>query len=68
MDELLRRGLRQVRAKFVSHTWEMSRRAVIAQVFTSVVVQEFKASPAARCQTRSRVLHPLQQQLGDLDT
>ncbi|MEM7560293.1 MAG: sigma-70 family RNA polymerase sigma factor [Planctomycetota bacterium] len=68
MDELLRRGMRQVQTEFESRTWDMFRRAVIDQVPTSVIAQEFDVSPAAVRQARSRVLRRLRQQLGDLDT
>lgn len=68
MDELLRRGMRQVQVEFESRTWDMFRRAVIDQVATSVIAQEFDVSPAAVRQARSRVLRRLRQQLGDLDT
>ncbi|MFN3192514.1 MAG: RNA polymerase sigma factor [Aureliella sp.] len=67
LNELVSRGLEQVRAEFEPRTWDIFRRTVVDQVATAVVAQEFCVSAAAVRQARSRVLRRLRQQLGDLE-
>ena len=66
LEQLVARGLQQVRCEFEPRTWEVFERAVVEQITTSVVAQEFGISAAAVRQTRSRILRRLRQQLGDL--
>ncbi|MEM8733143.1 MAG: sigma-70 family RNA polymerase sigma factor [Planctomycetota bacterium] len=67
LDELVSRGLEQVRAEFEPRTWDIFRRSVVDQVATAIVAGEFCVTPAAVRQARSRVLRRLRQQLGDVE-
>lgn len=66
-QQLISRGLEQVKQEFESETWEIFERLVIDQIPTAIVATEFNRSSAAIRQIRSRVLRRLRQQLGDLD-
>ncbi len=66
-QELIARGLAQVRAEFEPRTWEIFQRLVIDQVPTANVAAEFNLKPASVRQIRSRILRRLRQQLGDLE-
>ncbi len=67
MSELVGRGLAQIRNEFTPRTWDIFRRAVIDQISTPIVAQEFAVTAAAVRQARSRILRRLRQQLGDLE-
>lgn len=67
LGELITRGLEQVRGEFEPRTWDIFRRAVLDQIATAVVAQEFCITPGGVRQIRSRVLRRLRQQLGDID-
>ena len=67
LSQLVSRGLAQVQVEFQPRTWDMFRRVVIDQLPTGLVAEEFRVSPAAVRQARSRVLRRLRQQLGDLE-
>lgn len=67
VNELVQRGLEQVRKEFEPRTWDIFRRSVIDQIPSAIVAKEFCVSPAAVRQVRSRVLRRLRMQLGDVD-
>lgn len=66
LSQLTRRALEQVRGELETRTWEIFQRAVVDQIPTSLVAEQFGVTAAAVRQTRSRVLRRLRQQLGDL--
>ncbi len=66
IEQLVARGLQQVRNEFEVRTWTIFQRSVIDQIPTQSVAAEFQVSAAAVRQIRSRVLRRLRQQLGDL--
>jgi RNA polymerase sigma-70 factor (ECF subfamily) len=66
LQRLVARGLAQVRSEFQPRTWAIFQRAVIDQLPTDAVANEFAVTSAAVRQVRSRVLRRLRQQLGDL--
>ena len=68
VGELVARGLKQIRMEFAEKTWRMFERAVIDDIATAQVADEFGVSPATVRQSRSRILRRLRQQLGDLES
>ena len=66
LDDLVSRGLSQVRLQFSSKHWKIFERLVIDGLTTQQVADDFQKSPAAIRQIRSRILRTLRQQLGDL--
>ena len=68
IGELVARGLKQIRKEFAEKTWRMFERAVIDDIATAQVADEFGVSPATVRQSRSRILRRLRQQLGDLES
>jgi RNA polymerase sigma-70 factor (ECF subfamily) len=66
LNELLRRGLEQVRSEFEPSTWEAFWRSAIDNIPTAVVASELRVTAASVRQSRSRVLRRLRQQLGDI--
>lgn len=66
LNELVRRGVEQVRGEFESQTWQAFWRTAIDGIPTAVVAAELGVTPAAIRQSRSRVLRRLRQQLGDV--
>ncbi len=66
LSRLTRRALEQVRGEFETRTWEIFQRAVVDQIPTSLVAEQFGVTAAAVRQARSRVLRRLRQQLGDV--
>lgn len=67
INDLVSRGLQQVRGEFAEKTWSIFERTVVDGVLTSQVAQEFGVTPATVRQSRSRILRRLRQQLGDLE-
>lgn len=67
LDQLIRRGLEQVRDEFESKTWQSFWRTAIDGISTAVVAEQLGLTLAAVRQNRSRILRRLRQQLGDLD-
>ncbi|WP_372899029.1 RNA polymerase sigma factor [Stieleria sp.] len=66
LDELLGRGLKQIRHEFADKTWRIFERAVIDEIPSATVAEEFGITPATVRQTRSRILRRLRQHLGDV--
>ncbi|MEO1527549.1 MAG: sigma-70 family RNA polymerase sigma factor [Planctomycetota bacterium] len=66
INELLARGMGQIREEFAERSWEIFQRAVVDGVTTAKVAEEFGVSAAAVRQTRSRILRRLREHLGDL--
>ena len=66
LDQLVRRGLEQVRSEFESTTWLSFWRSAIDGVPTAVVAEQLGLTAAAIRQNRSRVMRRLRQQLGDV--
>ncbi len=66
LQQLVARGLAQVRGEFETRSWAIFERSVVDQLTTEAVAAEFGVSSAAVRQVRSRVLRRLRQQLGDL--
>ncbi len=67
LSALAARAREQIREEFAPRTWEIFRRAVVDQIPTAMVAQEFSVTPAAVRQARSRILRRLRQQLGDVE-
>jgi RNA polymerase sigma-70 factor (ECF subfamily) len=65
LNELVRRGLEQVRSEFEHPTWQAFWRTAIDGIPAAVVAQELGVSAAAIRQNRSRVMRRLRQQFGD---
>ena len=66
LQQLVARGLEQVRAEFEPRSWTIFLRTVVDQLPTDIVAREFNISAATVRQIRSRVLRRLRLQLGDL--
>jgi len=67
LSALVARAREQIREEFAPRTWEIFSRAVVDQIPTAMVAQEFSVTPAAVRQARSRILRRLRQQLGDIE-
>ncbi len=67
LSALVARAREQIREEFAPRTWEIFCRAVVDQIPTAMVAQEFSVTPAAVRQARSRILRRLRQQLGDIE-
>lgn len=65
LNDLLARGIGQIRDEFADRSWEVFQRAVIDGVTTAKVAEEFEITAAAVRQTRSRILRRLREHLGD---
>jgi RNA polymerase sigma-70 factor (ECF subfamily) len=66
LNELVSRGLEQVRGEFETKTWQSFWRTAVDGLATAVVAEQLGLTPAAVRQNRSRVLRRLRQQLGDV--
>ncbi len=66
LQQVVARGLEQVRTEFEPRTWRIFERTVVDQLPTDIVAKEFDITPATVRQIRSRVLRRLRLQLGDL--
>ena len=66
LQDLLSRGMGQIREEFAERSWRIFERAVIDGVTTAKVAEEFAVTAAAVRQTRSRILRRLREHLGDL--
>ena len=66
LQQLVARGLEQVRTEFEPRTWTIFQRTVVDQLPTDIVAKEFGITAATVRQVRSRVLRRLRLQLGDL--
>jgi RNA polymerase sigma-70 factor (ECF subfamily) len=63
---LYRRALELVRSEFEERTWEAFRRAAIDNQSPAVIAADLGVTPAAVRKAKSRVLHRLRQEIGDL--
>ncbi len=63
---LFRRAMDLVRGEFEDRTWQMFWRTVVDDRPPADVAGEFGVSPAAVHKAKSRVLHRLKQEVGDL--
>lgn len=66
LNQLLHRGLAQVREQFQTKTWQAFWRTTIDGIPIPCVAEELDLSPTAVRQYRSRVLRRLREQLGDM--
>lgn len=66
VQSLVARALSQIRVEFEARTWEIFQRSVIDQVPTQLVAEQFGITAANVRKVRSRILHRLREQLGDL--
>ncbi len=66
VHSLMARALAQIQVEFEARTWEIFHRSVIDQVATPLVAQQFNVSAANVRKIRSRILHRLREQLGDI--
>ena len=67
INQLVARGLEQIRIDFADKTWAMFERTVIDGIATSDVAEEFGVTAATIRQTRSRILRRLRSHLGDCE-
>lgn len=65
LSRLMARGLALVRKEFAEKTWRIFERAVLDDIATAQVAEEFGVKAATVRQTRSRILRRLRQHLGD---
>jgi RNA polymerase sigma-70 factor (ECF subfamily) len=63
---LYRRALELVRSEFEERTWEAFRRSAIENQAPAVIAADMGVTPAAVRKAKSRVLHRLRQEIGDL--
>ncbi len=56
----------QIQPEFEPRTWEIFHRSVIDQLPTNLVAEEFGVTAANVRKVRSRILHRLREQLGDV--
>lgn len=66
LNSLYRRALELVRGEFEERTWQMFWRSVIDGHSTDAIAVELGVSTAAVRKAKSRVLHRLKQEIGDL--
>lgn len=66
LDELIARGLEQIRSEFQPHSWQAFWRTAVDNIPDAVAAKELDMSPAAIRQNRSRILRRLREQLGDV--
>ncbi len=66
LHSLVARALQQIQVDFEARTWEIFLRSVVDQVPTQLVAQQFEITAANVRKIRSRVLHRLREQLGDV--
>ncbi len=66
LERLVARGLESVRQDVEPQTWAIFQRAVLDQISTALVADEFGVSVANVRQIRSRILRRLREQLGDV--
>ncbi len=66
VQELYRRALELVRGEFEERTWEMFRLVVIEDRLPDDVAVQFGVTAAAVRKAKSRVLHRLKEEMGDL--
>ena len=67
INELVTRGLNQIRENFAEKSWAIFNRVVMDGISTAEVAKEFGVSPATVRQTRSRILRKLRSHLGDCE-
>lgn len=67
LSQLVARALKQVQAEFEPKTWSIFQRSVVDRLPTHLVAEQFQVTPATVRKVRSRVLHRLRQQMGDLE-
>ncbi len=68
LNSLMSRAMQQIRGEFAPRTWDIFHRAVVDQIPTGMVAQEFSVTSAAVRQARSRILRRLREQLGDIES
>lgn len=66
LQELYRRALELVRAEFEDRTWQMFWQTVVDDRAPADVAMTFGVTPVAVRKAKSRVLHRLRQEIGDL--
>ncbi len=66
LQELYRRALEFVRAEFEDRTWQMFWQTVVDDRAPADVATAFGVTPVAVRKAKSRVLHRLRQEIGDL--
>ena len=66
LQQVVARGLEQVRVEFEPRTWSIFQRTVVDLLPTDLVAKEFNITAATVRQIRSRILRRLRLQLGDL--
>jgi RNA polymerase sigma-70 factor (ECF subfamily) len=66
LQGLYRRGLELVRGEFEARTWEMFWLVVVENRLPAAVAAQLGVSPAAVRKAKSRVLHRLKQEVGDV--
>ena len=68
LQELHRRALELVRGEFEDRTWQMFWQTVVDDRAPADVAETFGVTPVAVRKAKSRVLHRLRQEIGDLIT
>ena len=66
LDDAYRRGLELVRGEFEERTWQMFWLVVVEDRLPADVAAQLGVSPAAVRKAKSRVLHRLKEEVGDL--
>ncbi len=66
LSGLYRRALELVRAEFEERTWEAFWRAAVEGQPPDLIARDLGVTPAAVRKAKSRVLHRLRQEVGDL--
>lgn len=66
VKSLVNRAMYQIKIEFEPRTWEIFARSVIDQVPTNLVAEQFGVTAAYVRKVRSRILHRLREQLGDV--
>jgi len=66
LDELIGRGLEQIRSEFEPRSWQAFWRTAVDGIPDAIASQELGMTPAAVRQHRSRILRRLREQLGDV--
>jgi RNA polymerase sigma-70 factor (ECF subfamily) len=66
LGDLYRRALELVRAEFEERTWEAFWRAAVEGHAPDMIAADLGVTPAAVRKAKSRVLHRLRQEVGDL--
>lgn len=65
ISQLVARGLAQIQNEFADKTWKIFERAVLDDIATAQVAEEFEITAATVRQSKSRILRRLREHLGD---